>query len=288
MLIDTHAHLNFQAYDQDLAEVIQRCHQAEMKIINVGAALDTSQKAIELAKQENNFYAAIALHPIHVYDEEFEIINYQKLIDQHPKQVVAIGETGLDYFHLNEILKKGAASIKEIKIKQKQIFQEHIQLAKDNNFALIVHGRNGDDQNVYQDIFNILENNKYFKGVIHCYGGSLAEAKQFVQAGFYLGFTGVITFGPPSRKASEDQLIKKKKVVDKTEDLREIVKWMPLDKILIETDAPYLTPVPFRGKRNEPVNVKYVAEKIAEIKNKSVQEIIEITGQNAIKLFNLK
>ncbi|MBT6691197.1 TatD family hydrolase [Candidatus Parcubacteria bacterium] len=270
MLIDSHSHLNFEAYKDDLSEVIGRCHQAKMKVINVGAALDTSIKAVEIAQQEKDMYATIGLHPIHVFDEEFDAKVYQKIIDENPEQIVAMGETGFDYFHLWQCLEKGAASIEEAKAKQTEVFGQHVDLAKKNNLPLMVHGRNGkEDITAYQDIYNLLKELGYNKGMVHCYGGSLKEAKKFVELGFHIGFTGIATF-------------------DKTGVLEEIIKWIPQDKMIIETDAPYLTPVPHRGKRNEPVFVKNVADKIAQIKSLSVEEVIEITGNNSINLFNLK
>ncbi len=269
MLIDSHCHLNFQAYNDDREEVIKRCHAAGMRLINVGAALATSQGAVKLAQENNNFYASIGLHPIHVYDEEFKAVDYQQLIDNNPGKVVALGETGFDYYHLAEQFAKGAKSVEEVRERQENIFQQHIALAQQNNLALIVHGRNGEDNNAYQDIYHTLKEAGFKRGVIHCFGGNLAEAKQFVELGFYLGFTGILTF-------------------DKTKVVEEIASWMPLDRILIETDAPYLSPVPQRGKRNEPAFVYHVAEKLAEVKHTSVAEIIEITAANAIKLFDLK
>ncbi|MFA6466809.1 MAG: TatD family hydrolase [Patescibacteria group bacterium] len=270
MLVDSHTHLNFEAYQDDLSEVIGRCRQEVMAVINVGAAYKSSLKAVDLALAETNFYSAIGLHPIHVYDENFEEQNYQDLINSAEGKIVAMGETGFDYFHLWQSLAKGAKSIEEVKAKQEAVFRSHIKLAKKNNLALIIHGRNGkEDKTAYTDIYRVLKDEGMKRGVIHCYGGDLEEAKAFVDLGFYLGFTGIVTF-------------------DKTGVLEQIARWIPIDKLLIETDAPYLTPVPYRGKRNEPIYVKYVAEKIAEIKNKSVAEIIEITGENAKKLFNLK
>ena len=270
MLIDSHAHLNFEAYQDDLSEVIGRCRQEDMSVINVGAAYSTSLKAVNLALAEPSFYSAIGLHPIHVYDEEFIVENFSDLIKSSKGRVVAMGETGFDYFHLWQALEKHDKSIEEVKAKQDSVFRAHIKLAKANNLALIVHGRNGkEDKTAYTDIYQVLKDEGASRGVIHCYGGNLEEAKQFVELGFHLGFTGIVTF-------------------DKTGVLEEIIKWIPEDKMLIETDAPYLTPVPYRGKRNEPSYVKHVAEKIAEIKNKSIEEIIEITGNNATKLFDLK
>jgi TatD DNase family protein len=270
MLVDSHAHLNFKAYQDDLSTVIDRCRQAEMKVINVGAAYSTSQKALVIAKDNPDMYVALGLHPIHVYDEEFKAGDYQKLIDDNKVKVVALGETGLDYFHLSESLQKGAGSIIEIKQKQTEIFQQFITIAQNNDLPLIIHGRNGQNEpTTYQDIYKILKKTEASRGVIHCFGGNLEEARQFIDLGFYLGFTGVITF-------------------DKTGVLEQIIKWLPEDRMLIETDSPYLTPEPYRGQRNEPIYVKYVATKIADLKNQPVEEIIELTGQNAYQLFNLK
>lgn len=255
MLIDSHTHLNFKAYNKDLKEVISRCK--DMKVINVGAALETSKRAVDLALENNNFFSSIGLHPIHVKDEEFNIKDYKNLIKKG--KVVAIGETGLDYYHN-----------KDQKKEQKELFIKHIKLAQEYNLPLIIHGRNGkDDNTVYKDIYNILKDNNVNKGVVHCYGGNIEESKKFIELGLHLGFTGIITF-------------------DKTGILEEIIKYIPEDRILIETDAPYLTPEPYRSKRNEPSYVKYVAKKIAEIKNIKEEDIIELTGNNAIKLFKLK
>ncbi|MCD4705137.1 TatD family hydrolase [bacterium] len=265
MLIDTHAHLNFEAYNEDRGEVIERCLDYPMTVINIGAQYDTSKKAVELS-ENGNFYNTIGLHPIHVFDEEFNIQKYQKLITN---KTVAIGETGLDYFHLKEKEK----SLSEIIEKQKQIFIKHIELAKDNDLPLICHGRNsGNDftlQTVYFDLLKILEQNNYSRGVMHCFGGKIAEAQSVIDAGMYIGFTGIITF-------------------PNAQGLRDVVAEMPLDRILIETDAPYLAPQKYRGERNEPIYVIQVAEKIAEIKNMKVEEVIEQVWKNAKKLFKIK
>ncbi|MFA5126737.1 MAG: TatD family hydrolase [Patescibacteria group bacterium] len=268
MLIDTHAHLNFKAFDEDRQAVMARCQQAGMKLINVGAAQATSQKAVELADGQN-FYAALALHPIHIYDEDFSEKQFQALIDKNKNKIVAIGETGLDYWHLSESIEKGAESIAAIKQKQRLIFKAHIRLAKENNLPLIIHCRfSPDEPRAYDDVYDVLQEEGVDRGVIHCYVGDLAGAKKFIDLGFYLGFNGIITF-------------------DKSGVLEDIIKWIPKERILIETDCPWLTPVPFRGKRNEPLYVQYVAEKIAQIKRKNSEEIIKITGDNAKKLFNI-
>lgn len=261
MLIDTHAHLNFEAYENDLSDVIKRCHDFNMSVINVGSQFDTSKKAVELTK-ENNFYASLGLHPIHVFDEDFILDDYQKLVIN---KVVAIGETGLDYFHIKE----KNIPVEELKEKQKSLFRQHIELAKKNNLPLILHGRNSQDiLSCYEDILEVLEKENYYNGVIHCFGGGMDDAKNALSKGLFIGFTGIITF-------------------PKADDLREVVKYVPLDRILIETDSPYLAPQKYRGSRNEPVYVIEVAKQIAQIKGLSEEEIIDITWQNAKKLFKI-
>lgn len=268
MLVDSHAHLNFKAYQDDLSEVIGRCQKENMKVINVGAAYDTSKKAIEIADKYDDMYVSLGLHPIHVYDEEFDEEKFQALVND---KVVAFGETGFDYFHLWQALEKHGKTVEDVKAKQEKVFRAHIKLAKQNNLPLIIHGRNGkEDNTAYKDIYRVLKNEVASKGVIHCYGGNIKEAKDFIDLGFHIGFTGIVTFEK------------------KAEELQEIAKWIPMEKMLIETDSPYLAPVPHRGKQNEPSYVKHVAEKIAELRNMSYEEVVKITGNNAIKLFNLK
>ena len=248
MLIDTHAHLNFEAYDQDRGDVIKRCLDYPMAVINIGAQYDTSKEAVKLSKNEN-----------------FSVSKFQKLINE---KTVAIGETGFDYFHLKEKDKP----LFEVLEKQRQVLEKHIQLAKDNDLPLVCHGRNSKDdfalQTVYFDILKVLDNMSYSKGVVHCFSGTLHEAKSIVNAGMYLGFTGIITF-------------------PKTDELTYIIKETPLDKILIETDSPYLTPQEHRGKRNEPIYVMEVAQKIAEIKGIKVEELIKQVWENSKKLFKI-
>jgi Tat protein secretion system quality control protein TatD with DNase activity/predicted alpha/beta hydrolase family esterase len=451
MLIDTHAHLNFKAYDSGREAVIKRCQEKKMSVINVGAQFATSKFAVDLAKKQAFFYASVGLHPIHVFDEPFKQEDYQKLIND---KVVAIGETGLDFWHLkfleepykivllhgwggnkddrffpwlDELLTKaghqvirfnlpntylpkqdkwlkeikkqigyvnqktiligfslgGSASLRfletlsdekigaafliatpythqanipvindffrepfnwdnikdasenffiygsdddnfmdldyleelakklngqfrsfkdlkhfEIKklpelaedlnfiisqlnqklptvqhiiTKQQEIFLEHIQLAKKNNLALICHGRNGlENREVYEEMLEILIKQKMPRAVMHCYGYNIVTAKKIASHGYYIGIDGPVTF--------------KKKA----EEVQQMAKEIPLDKILIETDCPYLAPEPFRGQKNEPMYVEYVAAKIAELKNIDKEKVIEQTWQNARELFRLK
>ena len=282
MVIDTHAHLNFNAYKTDLDEVIRRSLDNNIWMINVGSQYETSKKAVEIAeKYPEGVYAAVGLHPIHLSkgifktkidkeeiefqtkEEEFDYQKYKELAKS--KKVVAIGETGLDYYYRPKTKKK----LEEFKNKQKEVFLKHLELAQELNLPVIFHCRFAHD-----DLIKILADSQNSNkstgvdllpsGVMHCFTGSWEQAKEYLEMGFYLGFNGIIF----------------------KLDLDEIIKKTPLDKILIETDCPYLTPPPMTG-RNEPIYVKYVAEKIAKIKNLSSEEIAKITSENAKQLFRI-
>lgn len=289
MLIDSHAHLNFEDFKDDWQQVVADCQKNNIWLINVGSQLQTSQKAIEIARQyDQGVYVAVGLHPIHVvgsefHPEEFILDDYRKLI-KTSKKIVAIGETGLDFYHDHKNVES-----------QKEIFVKHLNLAKEFSLPVILHSRNSKDgkDNAYDEILSEIRKpasasrpirhaqgrpeftegrqDRGFgelRGVTHCFGGTLEQAKEFLNLGFYLGFTGVITF-------------------PKTEALAEIIKILPLDRILVETDSPYLAPIPFRGQRNLPQYVRLVAEKIAEIKQMDYNKVVKQTAENAIKLFNL-
>ncbi len=237
-------------------------------MINVGSQLATSQRAVEIADQySQGVYAAVGLHPIHVLGgqfqpEEFNVDGYQQLINSS-KKVVALGETGIDFYHLDSNFEK-----------QKEVFVQHIDLAIKNNLALVIHARNSKDgsKNAYRVILDILKaspsTSSGLKGVIHCFGGSLQEANEFLQLGFYVGFTGIVTF-------------------KNAKNIREVAENIPLDSMLIETDSPYLAPDPHRSERNIPQYVEFVAKKIAEIKNINFGQIAEQTSKNAKELFGL-
>lgn len=450
MLIDTHAHLNFRAYKDDFGQVVKRCQEKKMSVINIGAQFSTSKRAADLALAYDFMYASVGLHPIHIFDEPFKEENYQGLINN---KVVAIGETGLDFWHfkfltepfkivllhgwegnkderffvwLDEQLTKhghqvlrfnlpntnfpkqeewlkeisrqigyvnqktilvgfslgGVAALRFLETldedaflgavyllaapindlgyqpltnffqtdfnwpvinkltdkkyvycstdddvvpadhgkklvdclnteatlingvkhftketlpelltsilkdiadlqktlpliddqitKQQEVFVRHIELAKKNDLALICHGRNGlENREVYSEMLEILKKERIKRAVFHCYGSSLPVAQEIVKAGYYIGIDGPVTF--------------KKKA----EELQQIAKTIPLAKILIETDCPYLAPEPVRGQRNEPIYVEYVAEKIAQLRGLSTEEVVEQTWQNSKKLFRI-
>lgn len=281
MLIDTHAHVQFSGFKDEADEIMQRALDAGMVVVNVGSQIDTSTEAVKmLDKFSERVYAVVGLHPEHTFkhtlDEEeshFETrqedFNYEayKALAQNPK-VVGIGECGLDYFRFEE-----GSDIVKIKEQQRLAFDQQIKLALELDKALVVHCRpSSGTVDAYEDLVEILtrvkQENSQLRFEVHCFTGTLAVAQKFVELGGYLGLNGIITF-------------------DKTGTSEEVVKNISLDNIILETDCPYLSPVPLRGKRNEPLNVKYVAEKIAEWKNVSFEEVENKTTENAKSLFNL-
>lgn len=287
MLIDSHCHINFNAYQEDSNEVIGRALADDIWLVNIGSDYTTSKNAIEIAKNySSGVYAVAGLHPIHLIDDitETVIVNGKKQDVTTPKEVfdynlyrdlakssnkmVGLGEVGLDYFYFD----KNDQDAKDKKNLQKEVFKNFINLASELKLPLVIHcrGHKDDPYGAYDDILEILRSSdKRVGGVIHCFGGNLTQAKDFVKLGFYVGFTGIITF--------------KKK----SEDLQEIVKDLPLEKILIETDAPFLSPEPYRGQRNEPAYVKFVAKKVAELKNLTLEEVSIATVNNTKEMFNI-
>jgi len=280
MLIDTHAHVNFGAYKDDGDEIIKRAFEQNVWLINVGSQFETSRRAVEYAqKYPEGVLAAVGLHPIHLKKQEidapideYETVEFKsgagkfdyeryKVLAQNPK-VVAIGETGLDYFHITKNIKH----ITEEKELQKEVFVEQLRLAQDLGKPLIFHCREA-HQNLIEILKSKIKNQKSkITGVIHSFSGRWSQAQEYLEMGFYLGFNGIITFA---------------------RDYDRVVKEMPLGKLLLETDCPYLTPIPFRGKRNEPAYVKYVAEKVAELRGISFEEVAEVTTKNARELFKI-
>ncbi len=259
MLFDSHTHLNFAAFNADREEVIKKCLDDNVWMLNVGTNYETSKKAIEIAeKYPEGVYAAIGLHPINLDEEDFDYEKYKKLA-LSSKKVVAIGEIGLDYWYKPKTKRKLAL----FKQKQKELLLQELKLAYDLNLPVIFHCRMAHD-----DLLKILELEVIsykLQGVIHCFTGDLQQAEKYLASGFYLGFNGIIF------KLNLDEIIKK----------------TPLDRILIETDCPFLTPPDFSEERNNPLSVKFVAEHIAKIKNTSFEKIAEATSQNAKTLFKI-
>lgn len=248
MMIDTHCHLFKEDYD-NLQEVIERM-QDNIMIVS-GTNDKTNLEVIELVNKYPNIYGVIGIHPEeadNVTEDSFKIIEDNI---NNPK-IVGIGEIGLDYYW-----------VKDNKEKQIQLFIKQIELANKHNKTIVVHSRDS-----ISDTYNILKNQLKTKAVMHCYSSSLEMAKKFTDLGIMLGIGGVVTF--KNSKA-----------------LKEVVENISINYLLLETDSPYLAPEPYRGKKNEPYNVIYVAEKIAELKNVTVEEVLEVTSKNASEQFNL-
>ncbi len=290
-LVDSHCHINFIAYKNDADEVIKNFLHENYALMIVGSQESTSEKAIEYAdKYERGVYVSVGLHPIDLVDEaedtvvmdgvpytfknrqeDFNQDRYRKLA-QFSDKVKAIGEVGLDYFYFDKF---SPEKIPEFKAKQKEALLGFMELAEELNLPIIFHarGEKTDPFGVYDEMFQIiksvLDNGRKVRGVVHCFGGNLGQAEKFLELGLYIGFTGIITF--------------KKK----SEELQGIAKALPLDKILIETDSPFLSPEPYRGKKCLPQYVRFVAEKIAELKGISLEDVAETTTNNAKNLFSI-
>ena len=274
-LIDVHTHTHFAAFAADKDAVIKRALDAGMWIINVGTQKDTSQDAIDTAHKYEGVFATVGLHPIHSeksYHDEQEIGSdeigkgfmsrgedfdrkyYRKLADD--SKVVAIGECGLDYYRLTE----------ETKQKQVEAFKNHIELSIEVNKPLMIHCRNA-----FSDLIAVIDEKRSLlnnqPGICHFFTGSEEDAKKLMDLGFSFSFGGVITFAKEYEK---------------------LVKFLPLDRILLETDAPYVAPQAYRGKRNEPLYIEEVAKKIGRILKKDFEEIARVTTENAIRVFGLK
>lgn len=255
MLFDTHVHLNATQFLEDRDQVIQRAFDTGVNhMVVVGFDRETIPLAIEIAEQHETIYAAVGWHPVDAIDMTNEDLAWIEELSQHPK-VVAVGEMGLDY-HWDK-------SPKDI---QKEVFRKQIQLAKKVNMPIIIHNREATE-----DIIEILkeENAKEVGGIMHCYNDSVDYVQTCLDMNFYISLGGPVTFkNAPMPK--------------------EVASVVPIDRLLIETDAPYLAPHPNRGKRNEPAFVKLVAEKIAEIRQISYEEICEKTTKNAFQVFGIK
>jgi TatD DNase family protein len=279
-IIDTHSHLNFNAYKEDGSKVIERCLEEGIWMINVGSQFTTSRRAVRIASNyPQGVYAAVGLHPIHLEtqlvkikvdpeeiefetrEEEFDYQKYKELAQN--EKVVAIGEIGLDYYWRPKTKRK-----KEIfKEKQKQSLALQLKLARELNLPVIFHCRMAHD-----DLIKFLKENKDLTpkgGVAHGFVGTVEQLNRYLELGFYIGFNGIIF------KSIEGI------------DFEENIKRTPLERMLVETDCPYLTPPQAGKERNEPAFIRYIIERIAEIKKESPERIIEETTKNARKLFNI-
>ncbi|MBU0649286.1 TatD family hydrolase, partial [Patescibacteria group bacterium] len=276
-------HFNFNAFREDWRDIVKQSFERGVWMINVGSQASTSKRAVEMAQDfESGVYASVGLHPCHLYNvevteaeesfqsraEEFDASVYRKFLQDN--KVVAIGETGLDYHFAPE-----HADLDEVKRKQEQAFQAQLDLADEFDKPVIIHARD-----TYGEIINILK--QYIdagrlkkRGVAHCFLGNYAQAKDFIDIGCLISFTGIITFKP------------KKSQLARHADMMEVIKNIPLEKIMIETDAPYLTPEPYRGKRNLPWYVEEVGKKIAEIKKIDFEKVADVTTKTAREFFGI-
>ena len=272
MYIDIHSHFNFSDYDKDRGEVLQRMLDRGVKTFTVGVNYETSKRAVELASQYPDMLrAVVGLHPIYTSEtyasqEEGEIEHFDeelfgKLVKEQRDLVVAVGECGLDYFHADEKARKV----------QESTFRAQIEFALSHNLPLMLHIRpSKKTMDAYEDALRILkeyENEGKLRGDVHFFAGDKEIAEQFLSIGFYLSFTGVLTF---------------------THEYDEIVKITPLERIFTETDAPYVSPVPYRGKRNEPAFVVETTHRVAGLKGVSVEELTQQITKNAEELFRVR
>ena len=263
-LIDTHCHLCFRAFDSTWQETVNRARAAGVGMICVGAARETSAKSIAIAQKTDGVFAAVGLHPTHAEDEEFAYEWFAEAAQR--AKVVAIGETGIDHYHLDE--KRKAIILK----KQEDLLRRHLLLAQENKLPVILHSRDGREEQggqAYEHLYQIIKDFGYFNCVLHCYGGGWPTAEKFLKLGLMISFTGIISFHNAG------------------DNLKEVSRQIPLERMMIETDSPYLAPEPYRGKQSEPAYIERVARAIAEIRGVSFEEIAEKTTRNAIKFFKL-
>lgn len=296
-LFDTHCHVNFKAFKTDSDAVIRRALDEGTWLTNVGAQLSTSQRAVAMAeKYPQGVYAAVGLHPVHVaptevkeelagervefvtHGETFDPAAYEALARR--EKTVAIGEIGLDFAVPGRSLGRRTAAAGHVPASawakvvalQAKVFEAQLELADKVKKPVIIHCRNA-----HEDVLKILEK-RYLRraqgnstgkahGIAHFFTGTLAQAERYWQLGFYIAFGGVITFA---------------------KEYWPLVTAIPLERLVIETDAPYVTPAPFRGQRNEPSYVKFTAQKISELKGVSEEEVAQVTTQNALTVFNIK
>lgn len=247
-MTDTHCHIYSEYYD-DINKVLENAKENGInKVINNGTNIETNEEVLKLSKKYKNMYPAIGFQP-----EELNNIKITDVrqVENHINEIIAIGEIGLDYYNSTVSRKK-----------QIEIFEEQLRFAIKYEKPVIIHSRNA-----FDDTYNILTKYRGIKGSIHCFTGTIGEAKKYISLGLALGIGGILTF--------------------KNSNLEDIVKEIDLKDILLETDSPYLAPVPLRGKTNEPANIKYIAEKICKIKDVSLRKLNDTTEKNVERIFKI-
>jgi len=255
MLIDTHAHLDDRRFNRDRDRVIERAKKEGITtIIHIGFDKESSLNACSMAEKYEDIYAAVGVHPHDAKDASDDVLELIYNLAKTKKKVVAVGEIGLDYYR--------DLSPRDV---QKRVFSHQIALAKELDLPIVVH-----DRDAHGDVLKILKEERAGRvgGILHCFSGSREMAEECIKMGFYISFAGPITYSNARR-------------------LVEVARYVPLDRFLIETDCPYLTPEPYRGKRNEPAYVKLVAQKAAEIKGITFEELAKITTANAKEVFRI-
>lgn len=250
-IIDTHTHIYDKQFEEDFDDVMKRIEDELEGIVSIGFDLESSLKSIELANRYSFVNAVIGVHPVDIKKYNDKVEKELERLALTEKKVVAIGEIGLDYHWMEDP--------KDVQIAG---FRKQMELAERVKKPVVIHTREA-----LQDTLDVLKDYKNVGGILHCYPGSLEAAKPFLDR-YYLGIGGTLTF-------------------KNNKKTKELVKELPLEKIVLETDCPYLTPVPFRGKRNEPIYTKYVAEEVARIKEISVEQVIKVTTENAKKIYGI-
>jgi len=258
-IVDSHCHLDFDDYNNDLDSVIHNARLNDVEyLLSISVNLEKFKAIHDITKKYKNIWCTTGIHPnnvpMNISDDKFDCIIKQLKENISKSKVVGLGETGLDYFRESDN-----------KSNQIKFFEGHLEISSATNNPVIVHTRNAELDTI--SILNNFLKKKDVKGLIHCFTSTKEMAEAALDIGFYISLSGVITF-------------------KNANDLVDIVKYIPSDKLLVETDSPYLSPVPFRGKRNEPSNTKFTLEKLAEIKNTSVEEMAKITTDNFFSLFN--
>ena len=255
-IVDSHCHLDFKDFQDDLDLVIKKAYNSNVKhMLSISVNLEDFNNVYKVANSYDNIYCTTGIHPNNVPEKKNNELLFEKLsLNLNKKKVIGVGETGLDFYR-NE----------ENRINQIEYFNTHLEVSGLFNYPTIVHTRNAE-----KDTINCIEKavkKHSTKGLIHCFTSTMELAKKVLDEGFYISFSGIITF-------------------KKVDDLIDVVKYVPLDRILVETDAPFLAPMPFRGKRNEPSFVTHTLKKIAEIKRKNVEDMAQITTDNFFNLFS--